>query len=225
MGLFYPNVCQVCGTTLVRGERVMCLDCRMKLPRTMTHRAPEPDPIHSRLASTAVKIERIAAYFHYYSGDSYARLIHLAKYNHQPRIARYLGEDFSRELQQDNFFDGIDLLVPVPLHPGRLRSRGYNQALEIARGVSSVTGIAVAEPLESTRAHGSQTRLGTFGRWVNARNTYDAPGASSITSTHILIVDDVLTTGATTLACAEALHRHCPAALISVLTLAATHLR
>lgn len=96
VGMFYPNVCQVCGTTLVRGERVMCLDCRVKLPRTMTHRASGPDPIQSRLASTAVKIERIAAYFHYYSGDTYAGLIHLAKYNHRPRLARWLGEDFAR---------------------------------------------------------------------------------------------------------------------------------
>lgn len=225
VAMFYPNVCEVCGVTLVRGERVMCLSCRMKMPRTMTHRAPEPDSIRCRLASTAVVIERVAAYFHYYRGDTYARLIHFAKYNHRPEVARWLAEDFAGELLPDNFFDGIDMIVPVPLHRSKLRRRGYNQAMEIARGISEVTGIEVAEVITAARAHGSQTRLGSFGRWLNARDAYDAPGASSHPGSHFLIVDDVLTTGATLLACAEAIHRHNPGSRVSALTLAATHLR
>ena len=118
--------------------------------------------------------------------------------------------------------EGIDALVPVPLHPDKLRRRGYNQSEWIARGVARATGITLhTDWLEHTRDTRSQTRKGVYDRWLDTHTAYDAPGAPDLDGHHLLLIDDVVTTGATLLACAQALHAH-GAPRISCLVLAAT---
>lgn len=216
-----PDLCEVCDTTLVHGEHVICLGCRTALPRTLQHRDDFND-IHRRLASDT-PIDRAASYFYYIRGNRYVRLIHAAKYEGRPRVGRSLAADFARELLPDGFFDGIDLIIPVPLHAAKLRRRGYNQSEEIARGLADVSGIAVADNLVAVRDHSTQTRKSAYERLLNAIGTYEARRPEELADRHVLIVDDVLTTGATLTACCKAVHTAAPTARISVLTLAMTH--
>lgn len=223
VNLIWPDVCEVCGCSLVRGEKVICLGCRLNLPRTNLHNQ-DFGPIHHRLAGR-VPIERAAGYFYYYRSDPFTRLIHAAKYNGRPDVARYLAKEYAMEIKPDGFFSGIDLILPVPLHRFKHWKRGYNQSEYLARGLEDATGIAVGHNLVATRGHSTQTRKGAYLRWLNTRNIYDVKLPQELDGKHILVVDDVLTTGATLLACCEVLHRKVPTATISVLTLAVSHLR
>ena len=133
-----------------------------------------------------------------------------------------MGEIFARELLPSRFFDGIDALVPIPLHPAKLRRRGYNQSEWIARGVEQATGIKLYPNwLQHTRDTRSQTRKGIYDRWLDTQSASNAEAAPDLAGRHILLIDDVVTTGATLLACAQALHRHGNPS-ISCLALAAT---
>lgn len=223
VNLIWPDVCEVCGCTLVKGEKVICLGCRLKLPRTNLH-TQEFSLIHHRLAGR-VPIERAAGYFYYYRSDSFTRLIHAAKYNGRPNVARYLAREYAGEINDDGFFSGIDLILPVPLHRFKLWKRGYNQTEYLARGLKDATGIAIGSNLVATRGHSTQTRKGSYMRWLNTRNIYEVAHPGELEGKHILVVDDVITTGATLLACCEAIHRSAPTATISVLTLAVSHLQ
>ncbi len=216
--LIWPHVCEVCGCSLVDGEDVMCLGCRLRLPRTGVHNDTF-GIIHHQLAGK-VPVERTAGYFYYYRGSAYARLIYAAKYNGRPRVARALAAEYASEIAEDGFFEGVDSVIPVPLHRFKLWRRGYNQSYYIARGISDVTGIPVAHNLVACRSHGTQTRRGAYLRWLNARGVYAAVNPAELDGKHVLIVDDVLTTGATMLACCEAIHAAAPTARISVLVLA-----
>lgn len=220
--IVYPDVCEVCGCSLVRGERVLCLHCEMEMPRTNVHKE-EFNVIHQRLAGST-PIERAAGMFYYYRESDYARLIHVAKYNDRPIVARCLAEKFANELQADGFFDDIDIILPVPLHRSKLIARGYNQSAEIACGISSVTGIEVGDNLVALRGHSTQTKKNGYSRWVNAQGIYDVVDGEEIDGLHVLVVDDVITTGATLLACCDAIHKAAPKARISVLSLAVTHM-
>lgn len=223
VNLIWPDVCEVCGCSLVKGEKVLCLGCRLNLPRTNLHNQSF-GPIHHRLASH-VPIERAGGYFYYYRSGAFTRLIHAAKYRGRPNVARYLGAEYAREIMPDGFFDNMDLILPVPLHRFKLWKRGYNQTDYIAQGVRDVTKLPIAHNLVAIKGHSTQTRKGAYLRWLNTRNIYGVEHSEELEGKHVLVVDDVLTTGATLLACCEAIHRTAPTATISVLTLAVSHLQ
>ena len=218
----FPAVCEVCGASLVEGEDVLCLKCYSEIPRTRSHR-DDFGIVHQRLAST-LPIEKAAAFFHYFRDNPYARLIQKAKYNSLPRYATWLGKNYALEIAPDGFFDDIDLLVPVPLNRWKQLRRGYNQSLEVAKGVKEVTGIPIADILKARR-HSTQTAKGAFERWLNTQNVYSFDGEiADIENRHLLIIDDVITTGATILSCCKAIHDASPTTRLSVLSLGITQL-
>ena len=218
----FPAVCEVCGASLVEGEDVLCLKCYSEIPRTRSHR-DDFGIVHQRLAST-LPIEKAAAFFHYFRDNPYARLIQKAKYNSLPRYATWLGKNYALEITPDGFFDDIDLLVPVPLNRWKQLRRGYNQSLEVAKGVKEVTGIPIADILKARR-HSTQTAKGAFERWLNTQNVYSFDGdVADIENRHLLIIDDVITTGATILSCCKAIHNASPTTRLSVLSLGITQL-
>lgn len=220
-----PRTCCVCGRRLMRGEEIMCLHCVADLPRTGVHGDDADNDIAPRLVSRRVVIERVASWFYYFSRGEYSTIITEAKYAGRPRIGREAGRKFASEIKDSGFFDGVGLLVPVPIHPLKKIVRGYNQSQAIAEGVSAVTGIPVAGKCLAARRHGSQTSRGAYQRWLNSRDVYRVSDVSPLRDKHVVIVDDVLTTGSTLLACAEAIHEASPTTVISVMTLAATHKR
>ncbi len=218
--ILLPDLCPVCGRRLVRGERSMCIHCRLSLP-VVNNRPYNNNAVHRHLAATT-PIEHAAAMFTYRRGDRYVNLIHTTKYYSRPRLGRQLGFDFASSLKTEGFFADIDAIVPVPLHWWKRIRRGYNQSEEIARGVSAATDIPVMNSLLTARRHSSQTRYSRTSRWQNASAVYSATPHLTQPVSHVLIVDDVITTGATMLACCRALHQSHPYLRISVLSLSMT---
>lgn len=217
-----PETCEVCGRSLVDGEHTLCLDCDFHMPRCRIHHL-EFNAIHQRMLRH-VPIERAAAYFYYVRQSPYTNLILSAKYRGRPRIIRRLACAFAREIATDGFFNGIDLILPVPMHRLKRLRRGYNQTDHMARGISEATGIAVADNLRASRTHSSQTRKSAAERWENARAGFHVTDADNLSGKHLLIIDDVITTGATITACCEAVHRAAPSARISVLSIGLTNI-
>ena len=172
-----------------------------------------------------VPIERAAAYYFYHRDSAYTNLIISAKYRGRPKIAEHLAHEFATKIKSDGFFDGIDMIIPVPMHRSKKINRGYNQTDYIAHGLNLATGIRISHNLVATKKHDTQTRKSAYNRWLNAQNTYKVKNPKEIDGRHILLIDDVITTGATLMACADAIHKAAPTATISILTLAATELQ
>ncbi|MCM1075780.1 MAG: ComF family protein [Bacteroides sp.] len=222
VNLIFPDVCTVCHGRLVNGEKIMCLDCALGLPRTNLHRV-QPNAIHERLFSIGHPVAKAASLFYYYRENIYARLIHDTKYRGRPMVGRTLAAGHAAELDGYGFFDDMDVIVPVPLHFFKCLRRGYNQAEEIAHGLSETTGLPVVNAL-SASFHSTQTRKGAHERLRNVRGVYHVSDRESIDGRHILIVDDVITTGATMLSCIESIKQTCPSTRVSVYSLAITQL-
>lgn len=219
--ILFPRTCEICGRTLVRGEKLMCLDCRIGFPYTGFHSKRE-NQLTLRLVSRLAPIKTAVAMFHYDKDSNYSKLIQRAKYSGRPEIDRQLASEYADQLLRIGFFNDIDLIVPVPMAPRKLIRRGYNQALEIADAIGNPTGIEVGEYL-TAKPHSTQTRKHADERQRNVKEIYSAiPEAVELGNCHILVVDDVITTGATILACCTALHKAAPTAKISILSLAAT---
>lgn len=221
--VIFPKVCEVCGRSLSRGEHLLCLHCNLDLPRTRLHEESF-NVLHQRLAGKA-PIEKATGYFYYYRGSDYAKLLQRAKYSNQPIIIEKLVNQYVTELKGASFFDDIDVVAAVPMHWFKKLRRGYNQSEVLATAISRATGVALKQVLVAKRAHKTQTRKNRFERWQNTKDIYDVKSTAGLEGKHVLIVDDIVTTGATILACCEALHRKSPTTRISVLSLGVTHLQ
>ncbi len=201
---FFPRSCMVCGRVLLREEKYLCSHCRLSIPRTEYCRTA--DNAMAQLFYGRIPVERCAAYFFFTEGGDFRRLIHRIKYYGERECGCYLGQQWAIECRDSGFFDGIDFIVPVPLHRSKLRKRGYNQSEWIAQGIADATGVPLClTALECHSARQSQTRKGMFERWQSTRTAFTAVAGELPEGSHVLLVDDVVTTGATLLSCAEAL--------------------
>ena len=203
LDLLFPRHCAVCRKPLATYERHLCLQCYLELPRTGYHKAP-----HSFLETDywgKIPIERAAAFFFY--NENNRPILFDFKYHEKPTLARHLGWLMAREiLRESTFFDGIDLLVPIPLHPTKEARRGYNQCHYLAQGISRATGIPVCKDAVCRhKDNPSQTRLPHALRQENVEGIFRCVKPWKLRGRHILIVDDVITTGATTRSCATAI--------------------
>ena len=221
--LFFVKQCPVCGGLLRNGEEVMCLKCEMGLP--LTGFGATPGNPAEQLFWGKLPIERASSFFYYQKGNDYTQLILHLKYRGRKDIGRTLGRMAGEQLLKEGFFDGIDLLVPVPLHPRRLHQRGYNQSCCIAEGIAKATGIPV-EPHCLRRIVNTQTQTHKqrVERWDTIQKAFALGPKAAIDGKHLLLIDDVLTTGATLTACAEAILQ-ASTARISVFTLSMAHRR
>lgn len=148
-------------------------------------------------------VEKAAAYFYFMPKSGVSKLIYALKYGGRPDVAAYMGRLAAQEMKAEGFFEEIDVIVPVPLSANRERERGYNQSLEIAKGVSEVTGIAVETGcVRRTTFHGSQTSMTRLKRQDNVKGAYELVDGSVIAGRHVLLIDDIVTTGATACSCA-----------------------
>lgn len=218
----FPAVCECCGRSLVNGETLLCLHCLHHMPLTNYHRDPFSE-LHKRLASPGLPIGRAAAMFHYIKDSPYTHLILNAKYNNRPTILHTLARDFALTLQSEHFFSDIDLLLPIPLNWRKLLRRGFNQSEHIALAISEATSIPVSDNLKAL-PHSTQTRKNAIQRAANVDGTIRVTNPAELAGRHILLIDDVITTGATLLTAAKAIHSISPTTRISILTLAATKL-
>ena len=205
LDLISPRLCVVCGNRLSITEEVLCGKCNLHLPRTGYHR----DPYENILAKTfwgQIPIQRAAALFYYEAQAETAAILYQLKYKNHPEIGGVMGRMLAREVLGSGFFEGIDAIVPVPLARKRQRQRGYNQSQEIARGISEVSALPIYNKVVQRNIfEGSQTSRGRWERNENVENVFELTDAELIRHKHLLVIDDVVTTGATVIACAKTL--------------------
>ena len=205
LDLISPRLCVVCGQRLTVSEEIICSMCNLHLPRTGFHKDPYENEM-AKLFWHQIPIERATALFYYEAHSETANILYELKYKNHPEVGEVMGRLMARELQPSGFFDGIDGIVPIPLARKRLRQRGYNQSLEIARGVSEITGLPIFNKVARRNAfEGSQTSKGRWERNENVEGVFEVKDVSAIQDKHLLIIDDVVTTGATVIACAKEL--------------------
>lgn len=222
----FPPVCPVCGRRLSAGERTICLPCRWDMPLT-DYWMMADNPAVCSLRKQIPDLHHASALFYFRHESGYRTMIHALKYSGRRDIAAALGELFGRELRESSFYDDIDLLVPVPLHWTKRLRRGYNQAEEICIGLGRSMGVPydfkALKRIRRTRAQALHPDADA--RRKNVSEAFRLRYPERLRGRHILLVDDVLTTGATAAACAEAIRRLLPEAKISVATLAAVRQR
>ncbi len=202
--LFYPDVCEICRKSLVTGEKIICLKCMADMPFTTYHTNYE-NPV-SQLFWGKVRVEMATALFYFAKGSRYRKLLHRLKYSNKPEIGVLLGRELGARINESPYFTAIDFIVPVPLHTSRLKQRGYNQSAMIGQGISEVTGIPLFDgAIVRTEATQTQTRKTREERWKNVSGKFAVPDVHSLENKHVLLVDDVITTGSTLEAVAETL--------------------
>jgi ComF family protein len=200
-----PRFCPICGKRLAPNEAQLCSSCLMELPYTGFLERPYDNLVADRLYGKIRNFERGASLF-YYMYDDRRQLLFDLKYHNHPEMGFWLGQEAGRMMMRTGFLDGIDALVPVPLAPVRQRQRGYNQSEVLAQGISEVSGLPVLTHVaRRTTFSKSQTRLTTEQRFENVKDAFELIDAAPIRHRHVLIIDDVVTTGATTSALADKL--------------------
>lgn len=205
LDLIFPRLCVVCGQRLTVSEEAICARCNLHLPRTGFWQDPYENEM-AKLFWHQIPIGRAAALFFYEAHSETANILYELKYKNHPEIGEVMGRLMAKELQPSGFFDGIDGIVPIPLAKKRQRQRGYNQSLEIARGISEIAGLPIYNKVARRSVfEGSQTSKGRWERNENVEHVFELKDAAAIQGKHLLVVDDVVTTGATVIACAKEL--------------------
>ena len=206
MDLISPRLCVVCGNRLAVTEETLCSKCYLHLPRTdFTNDLYEN--MMAKLFWGQIKLEKATALFYYEPHAETAQILYELKYKNHPEIGVVMGRMMAKELMKSGLFEDIDALVPVPLAKKRERERGYNQSLELAKGVSEVTGLPIANlVIRRTKFVGSQTKRGRWERNENVEHVFELVD-DNISDQHLLLIDDVVTTGATVIACAKEMQK------------------
>ncbi len=204
LDLFFPRLCYACEKASIYPKQFLCVGCLSRLPRTHLYR-DRSTIVPSRFWGR-IPIERATAYLYFESFGLSQKLIHQFKYQGKKDLAIGLGSLAARELLALDFFNGIDLLIPMPLHRKKERVRGYNQSLYLAKGISKVSGIPIEKNMVNKEEHThSQTKKSRFNRWLNVKNSFALNQNEKYKGKHVLLIDDVLTTGATAEACGKEL--------------------
>lgn len=217
---FLPRTCHICGCRLRDAEEFFCVRCVESLPRSLYHHSPM-NPMERRFAGI-VPFVRATGHFIYSRHSRLASAIHDMKYRRFPNVGRCLGEIVGSELLSAGFFDGADIIVPVPMHWFKQARRGYNQADFIAQGISAATRLPVSRSLRSCRAHKSQTSKTLAERQANLAGSFRVADPDALRGRGVVIVDDVCTTGATLRTLAEAVMAQVPDCRLYLLTLCVT---
>lgn len=219
LALFYPPYCRACLGSLVKGEHLICTACMLEMPQTHYHQNLN-NPFYERL-SLRFPICYALALFHFSKKGKVQRVLHALKYKNQPELGVYLGKLYGSQLVSAKFTKSVDLIIPVPLFAARQRTRGYNQSSQFALGLAEKMNLPIDESvLERVTATQTQTRKSKLHRWTNVAAVFHVKKPQAIHKKHILLVDDVITTGSTIEACAQALLQADDTCIISVACIA-----
>lgn len=220
VALFYPQVCPACNGQLLAGEDFICTFCQLSLPYTHFE-TQHPNPVEQMFWGR-INIEAAAAYLFFRQGNATRRIMHRIKYSGEKELAQYLGRQMGQNLKNNPRFAGIDAIIPIPLHKTKQRKRGYNQSEWFAKGLAEKLDTPLlTDVLLKTTATKSQTTKNRWQRWLNMGHQFTIHHPEKIKDKHILLVDDIITTGATLEACANALQQQTNCK-ISIATMAIT---
>lgn len=213
-----PHVCASCGNDLLMPKHPICLQCSMDLPSTQFENLPD-NPVE-KIFWGRLPIQHAASHFYFSKDSSLQTLLHQLKYKGREDLGHFLGRQMGLALSAAPRFASVDGLLPLPLHPSRERQRGYNQALLLCEGISEQTGWPVYKNCfkrkEATR---TQTRMNRLERWDNMDGKFELSQPTLLQNRHLLLVDDVITTGATLEAAGTALLK-IPGLQLSIASLA-----
>lgn len=216
MDIFYPNNCQICQQQLNFSEAHLCLNCSYDLP--YINQSGEDKSKLNKLFWGRAEVNEVYALLHYQKGNQIQEVLHHIKYQGKKKLGRYFGLKLGEVIPADNQFDFI---IPVPLHPKKLQKRGYNQSTLISKGIQDAIQVPVNEKVLYRNTHNqSQTKVTKFDRWENVKQIFTVKKPDLFKGKNFLLVDDVLTTGATIEACLHQLLK-IKDAKVSVATLAA----
>lgn len=207
-----PQTCFGCNAALYRGEPILCAFCRNELPLTDYNYREENAA--DRHFYGRCRVEKAASLLYYAENGLIQRLIHQLKYRGAEQIGTFFGKWYGALTAGENRPGCVDYVIPVPLHPARLRQRGYNQCSRFGREIARSLGTAYEESLLLRhRASPTQTRKDRWHRWKGTHGSFHLPDPERIRDKKILLVDDVITTGATLEACCKALEAANPGAV------------
>jgi ComF family protein len=201
ISLLFPRLCYACGNHLLRNERLICMHCYISIPRTNYHLSAD-NPV-AQLFWGRCQICKAAAFSFYNKGSRIRKLIHNLKYKGIREVGFELGLIYGQSLKTSGFIENMDLIIPVPLHPSKQRIRGFNQSEYISKGLSESTGLPLElKSLIRKTLSDTQTKRSRYERWMNVEGIFAVSDSEKLKGKHILLVDDVITTGSTLEACA-----------------------
>lgn len=218
----FPRHCLICHERLTVTEKTLCLTCEVRLPRTMIWTKPAESNQFLDRFKGRVEVENAFPYIYYDPKGGIAEIIYDFKYHHNRFAAYDMGKKFGLELNQSGLFSDADYLIPVPLTPKRCHARGYNQSIELCLGISAVTHIPIIkDALIRTHFHLSQTQLSRYERIENVSGAFklNHEVSASLVGKHVVLVDDVITTGSTTIECTKTL-KQIPDIRVTIISLA-----
>ena len=202
--LFFPEICAGCGGDLPKGEQLICLKCRHDLPATGFEKYAD-NPVEKIFWARAPLLAA-SAHFYFSKDSPLQHILHQLKYDGKINIGEFLGRSMGTAIGKSTRFGKIDVLIPLPLYASRQKERGYNQATLLCRGISAILNLPVFEnTIIRTRATETQTHKSRIGRWQNMEGKFQLNSEEELEYKHVLLVDDVITTGATLDACAQEL--------------------
>jgi ComF family protein len=216
--LFFPASCAGCKTILIAKENVICTKCRHEMPLTQHHLNPENEALKKFYGR--IPVEQVSALLYFHKKGIVQELIHSLKYRGQEAIGTVLGEWYAEELKNHQLLQTVDFIIPVPLHPKKFRERGYNQVTEFGNALSKSLHIPVNTTILFRQVYSkTQSQKNRLGRTEGIDSVFDVAFSESDHNRHFLLIDDVITTGATLEVCAKALLK-IPGAKISIVCMA-----
>lgn len=202
--LFFPRVCGACGNVLFKHEDALCLQCIHNLPKT--NHLQEPENYLVKLFWGRFPIHAAAAYYTFSKGSKVQNMLHELKYKGNNEVGIKAGSLMGKDLNKTEQYQNIDFIIPVPLHPKKFKKRGYNQSEEIAKGLAKSMNVPLDTKLLTRGVFTeTQTKKSRFNRWQNVEDVFVVNNYEALVGKHVLLVDDVITTGATIEACAQKL--------------------
>lgn len=206
ISLFYPETCVSCGNGLYKHESEICNRCYLDLPKSEFHR-DELNPV-ARLFHGRADVLMAGSYYLFHKSGNVQKILHQLKYKGNRKVGITLGKWYGDDLKQVPGFRDAHFLIPVPLHEKKLRRRGYNQSSCFAEGLAQSMNIELKEDLlvRNTETE-TQTRRGRFDRWLNVNEKFELKDPEALRHKHVILVDDVVTTGATLEACVQELKK------------------
>ena len=221
ISLVYPRVCMACGRGLFKYEHCICTFCSYHLPKTNFH-LEEENPV-SRLFWGKVAVHSAASLYYFNKGGKVQQLMHQLKYKGQKEIGIHIGTIYGKELLKTSLFNTAECIIPVPMHKQKLKKRGYNQSEMLAIGLSQSMKIPIdTKTLLKTTKTETQTRKSRFSRWENVKEVFELKEYDHLVNKHVLLVDDVITTGSTIESCILNLSK-VPGIKISVASMACAY--